>query len=449
VAALAERWPLLHAPRRGPLDAIPGSDSYLELYRLLRDTTGFFHERFDKHGPVFRSRFVQPVVFLVGAEANKTILVTRRLNFSYGLGYGHTGVRFVFEKSLMLMDGEEHQHARDILSPAMGKLALRESSDRIQLIWSTAVSSLLGRTADVYVVAQKSTFDVAASALVGLSLGAETESYRPHFERLIDGVMAATPIRYPYGRLDRALKARVTLIELLRPRIEAARGEPPSGLLGQLAHYRDADGKYLPPDDIAKHLLLLFWAGYDTTASAGAWVIQTLAQRLDWQERLRDEARSVLGDEPITPDNQASLVQFGWFLSEIERMYPSALFFPRVALEDFPLGRYTIPKGVPLFYSPYMSHRDPAAFDHPNAFDPERWNPERGDRHAKPADLVGFGGGARVCLGKAFAKLQLKIMIRELVRQVQLEPDPLCRPKIQGVPVHHPVGSRVVFNPME
>ena len=42
------------------------------------------------------------------------------------------------------------------------------------------------------------------------------------------------------------------------------------GLLGQLAHHRTEAGALLPVDEIVGHLLLLFWAGYDTTASAGA-----------------------------------------------------------------------------------------------------------------------------------------------------------------------------------
>ena len=129
-------------------------------------------------------------------------------------------------------------------------------------------------------------------------------------------------------------------------------------------------------------------------------------------------------------------------------MYPSALFFPRIALQDFEYRGQTIPKGTPTFYSPYMSHRDPAAFENPNVFDPERWNPARGDRTARPAQLVGFGGGPRVCLGKPFAKLQLRLMIHELLSRYRIVPDPTSRPTYMQLPVHHPVGSGVRFEPL-
>jgi cytochrome P450 len=254
--------------------------------------------------------------------------------------------------------------------------------------------------------------------------------------------MAPTNVRVPFGKLDRALRARARLAEKLEPRILEAREKEPAGLLGQLAHHKDEGGAYLPVDDVTQHLLLLFWAGYDTTASAGSWVLHELARRVDWQERLRDEAREWDGGA-----DAGKLQATNWFLLEVERMFPSALFFPRIAVSDVVFDRYRIPKGTPVFYSPYMSHRDPASFEDPNAFNPERWNPAR-KGHPSPAKLFGFGGGPRICLGKSFAKLQLKLMIKALLTRYHLEPDPLASPKILALPVHHPVGSRVRFRPL-
>lgn len=51
---------------------------------------------------------------------------------------------------------------------------------------------------------------------------------------------------------------------------------------------------------IAAHLLLLFWAGYDTTAGSGGWVLHMLAAHPEWQERLR-ERRSACWATAISP----------------------------------------------------------------------------------------------------------------------------------------------------
>ncbi len=448
MARFAPRVPLPGPPGRASLGDIPGSASLLELAHLLRDARRFLHERFDRHGRVFKTRLVYPVVFVVGEEANKSVLVTRRAELSFGAGYAQTAVRRIFEGSIMLQDGEAHDRTRDVLSPAVGKLAIHECCTTIHGIWARAADAAAAAgSVDVYSLTERTTFEVAANVLTGLELAGETEAFRPLFERLIGGIMAPAPVRVPFGRLDRALRARDELARLLRPRVEAARAAPPRGLLGQLAHHRDASGRPLPVDEITGHLLLLFWAGYDTTASAGSWVLHELAQRADWQDRLREELRTA-GDAAFGPDDARALEQTTWFLQEIERMYPSALFFPRVALEDFAFGGFVVPKGTPVFYSPYLSHRDPATWDRPNVFDPDRWSPRRENR-AAVARLVGFGGGPRVCLGKPFARQQLRLMLHAILRRYRVEPDPTSTPWIRALPVHHPERSRVVLTPID
>ncbi len=422
---------------------LPGSDHLSELYHLLRDPLAFLHTRFARHGRVWKSRFITPVVFAVGDEANRTMLMSSRAHFPQGRGYQRTPVRWVFAGSIMLQDGDEHARTRALLSPAVGRLAVHDSAEQVQAIWERRTAGLSSAHAhDAYLLAERTTFEVAANVLVGLPLGAETDAFRPLFEDVIGGMMVPVPVRVPFGRLDRSLRARARLVRLLTPHVERARTREPSGLCGQLAHHRDAGGAPLDATEIIEHLVLLAWAGYDTTASSASWIIWMLAQRPDWQERLRVEL-APLGDDAAAFEIGARVPLLEAFLLEVERMFPSALFFPRVVAQDVELAGHRLARDTLVFYSPYLSHRDPATFDNPNAFDPERWLPARGPRRASPARLVGFGGGARVCLGKAFAKLQLRLMVRALLRRHQLEPDPLARPRIQGLPVHHPVGARV------
>ena len=90
---------------------------------------------------------------------------------------------------------------------------------------------------------ERTTFEVAANVLTGLRLGAETEALPPALREAHRRHHGAGPLRFPLGRLDRALRARAELARLLRPRVQAARAAAPRGLLGQLAHHRDADGR--------------------------------------------------------------------------------------------------------------------------------------------------------------------------------------------------------------
>ncbi len=432
------------AARHAALAAIPGSDDLRELPRLLRNPTGYFHERFEKHGYVWKSRLVYPVVFVIGVDANRTLMLTRRSEFLFGEGYAQTAVRSVFRNSIMLLDGEDHRRARAILVPAVDRLHVRDNARRVHEIWSARADALAdGASHDAYTVAQRTTFDVAANVLTGLQLGAESEAFRPHFEALIEGIMAPTNVRVPFGRLDRAMRAREKLAELLRPKVQQARQRPADGLVGQLAHYRDDDGTPLPDDEVIEHLLLLFWAGYDTTASSATWILRVLADRPDLQDRLRTELIDAVGDDVESIEASRDLPTLTYFLMEIERMYPSALFFPRVAAHDLEYEGHHIPEGTPVFYSPYMSHRDPARYTNPDVFDLDRWSPDGPGERPKGSWLVGFGGGPRVCLGKPFARLQLKLMLHALLSRYRIEPDARYPHSVMGLPVHHPVNFHI------
>jgi cytochrome P450 len=433
--------------RRGAARSLlPGSDALDEIVPFVRATPRFLHTRHARHGPVFRSRILVPVVFAAGEEASRAVLVTHRDHFSEGRGYQRTSIRWVFEGSIMLLDGEPHARMRETLTPAVGRLAVRESAEHVRAIWERSIAATSAvRSEDVYQLAERTTFHVAANVLAGLALGPQTEAFRPLFEQLVEGMMVHVPVRLPFGRLHRSLRARAALVDLLRPHVLRARERDPVGLVGQLAHARDEDGALLSVEAIVGHVNMLAWAGYDTTASQLSWVLLTLAHRPDWQARLRDELATVEGD-PAALESGARTPQLEAFLHEIERMYPSVLIFPRVATADVELAGRIVPADTLVFWSPYMSHRDPELYDNPNALEPDRWLGDRA-RRPSPARLVGFGAGPRVCLGKAFAKLQLRLAIRAILRDRRVQPDPSAPGTVQHLPVHHPVGARVFLVP--
>lgn len=428
------------------LEKIPGSLQHGELLEMIRNPFRYLHDRYEDYGEVFKTRLMFPAVWLLGPECNRTIFVTKRHSFSYEKGYGKLAFARLFERSIILMDGDEAADARKILTPAVGRLGIRESCTKVQHIWDAQTRNLDdGESRDIYDFVNDTTFRVSAHALTGIELGDELEEMQPLFEALIDGSMQSLPYRIPFSPLDKGLKARRELFERFRPRIAKARQEEPVGMVGLLAHYKDEDGNYLPLDEVINHILLLFWAGYDTTASAGSWCFHLLAHHPEWQDRLRREADEVLGDRDFDLGDVAALEQLSWFLREQERFRPSIIMFSRETFEDVEVGGFMIPKGVSVMYSPYMSHHIDKYFERPNVFDPERWNPERGERQAKAANLIGFGGGPRLCLGRNFALMQLRVMITTVLRHYELQPDPRFVPTRQGLPMHRPVDSRVFF----
>jgi retinoid hydroxylase len=427
------------------LTHVPGSDSYLELPRMLADPIEWLRTRQRAHGNVWKTRLIMPIVVLVGPEQNQRVLITEREKFSHS-AFKDIAFGRLFEGSLILKQGAEHKHDRDILTPAVGRLGLEGSCERVQQVWSKTADAVSGRTVDAYTCARDATFEVSAKALIGMPMD-DVPKWRPMFEALATGANASTKTRFPLGALDRGLRARERLIAQLSPLIDAARVGEPRGMLGLLAHHKEPDGQPLPTRTIAEHVLLLFWAGYDTTASAGSWVMTKLAENPAWQERLCDEQRRVLGTRDFALTDQDKLVEHGWFLKEIERMCPSVIFFPRRLVDDVVIGDTRLAKGTLVFYSPYLTHRMPDVFERPDEFDPTRWDPARGAAQAPHTALVGFGGGPRICLGKAFALLQLRVMLTTLVRRYRIEFAPGTKVRAQAIPMHRPIGSNVRFTP--
>lgn len=427
------------------LPHLPGSDSLLELPRMISDPIEFLRVRHAAHGDIFKSRLIVPVVYAVGPDANQTIMVTDRDRFSHARAYGDLAVGKVFAGSLLVKDGAPHRHDRDILQPAVGRLGLSQALERVQESWTRGSSSLAERgSVDVYLTARDVTMEVSANALVDLEL-TELDDWRFLFEDLIAGALAHTTWRIPFGALNRGLKARDLLKTKLRPRVIQARHREPNGMLGLLAHHREQDGSQLEPDDVANHILMLFWAGYDTTATTGAWVLHKLADNPEWQDRLHAEMTRVLGDDTrdITLEDADKLVELGWFLKEIERTCPVVLFFPRRTTDDVEIIGQKVPRNTLVFWSPFLTHMSPRVFDAPEKFDPERFSPARGDKQAKLPFLVGFGAGPRICLGKSFALLQLRVMTTTIVRRYRIER--VAQGSVMPLPTLRPNGSMVRF----
>jgi cytochrome P450 len=70
-----------------------------------------------------------------------------------------------------------------------------------------------------------------------------------------------------------------------------------------------------------------------------------------------------------------------------------------------------LPAGTKVFYSAAATHLLPEIWREPARFDPDRFAPPREEHRKVPFALVGFGGGPRVCIGFAFARYELALLL--------------------------------------
>src|SRR5262249_42071105 len=79
-------------------------------------------------------------------------------------------------------------------------------------------------------------------------------------------------------------------------------------------------------------------------------------------------------------------------------------------LGDDTLDGYAIRPGELILLSPYLTHRHPAIWEHPERFDPDRFGSARAaGRHAFA--YFPFGGGPRRCIGSGFAVVEMRMLV--------------------------------------
>lgn len=216
----------------------------------------------------------------------------------------------------------------------------------------------------------------------------------------------------PSKALHREIAARLTAL---------TDSEDTGALLQLLQHSKDPEsGQIMSQDLLRDNIVGSISAGRETTALAISWALYLLALDQDSQTRLRDEIVSVMGDADITADMVGKLTLTRSVLHEAMRLYPPAPQIARDCIADTSIGGIAIKKGTVVSVPIYAIHRSSLHWDSPNAFDPDRFTaPDAFAKHNRFRYLP-FGGGARVCLGQAFAMTEAVVILAYLLRALHV-----------------------------
>jgi len=238
---------------------------------------------------------------------------------------------------------------------------------------------------------------------------------------------------YP-GKLSRrraghALRSAVAAI-LARRREAGLEGDD---LLARLARAKDPEtGAPMSEKQLVDNLVTFLAAGHETTAKALTWTLYLLARAPRWQERVKAEIDTVVGNSPVEARHLDQLLVTRMVLKEAMRLYPPAPVMTRLAAETTILGPATVTAGTLIVIPIYVVHRHRKLWDDPDRFDPERFAPEREAKYPR-TQFMPFGFGPRTCIGSTFAMMEATAILATLVRGARFEwdgvhaPEPLSR----------------------
>jgi cytochrome P450 len=177
-------------------------------------------------------------------------------------------------------------------------------------------------------------------------------------------------------------------------------------------------------------VMTLVLAGHETTANTLTWTWYLLAQHADVERKLHDELARVLGGRVPTVEDLQSLLYTKMLIEESLRLYPPAWGMSRHAVADDEIRGYRVPAGSEVAVVQYVTHRHPEFWDNPEAFDPERFTPERSAGRPNFAYFP-FGGGPRLCIGNTFALMEAQLILAMIAQtyRLRLVPDQTIEPE--------------------
>jgi cytochrome P450 len=213
-----------------------------------------------------------------------------------------------------------------------------------------------------------------------------------------------------------------TLHRLAAEILRAVRADPDreAPLVRSLIEVIDPQtGQPLTDDEICHELVLFFLAGHDTTSTTLTYALWSLGHHRDIQERVRAEV-AALGERALTPDDVAELGLTVRVLHEALRLCPPAAGTMRSPTRDIVVDGYRIEAKTIAVVSFYAMHRDPALWEDPLSFDPDRFLPERSKGRSRWQYLP-FGGGPRSCIGDHFAMLEATLALATIIRAAEIE----------------------------
>ena len=309
-----------------------------------------------------------------------------RDNAVFVSGYGVNHAHFVAEPlpvpgSLLSCDPPIHTHYRRILWDAFTPREIRALEPRIRARAVDLLDAIEPDAVTEWVSAVSVPFPLVVLADL---MGLPADDWHEYSEWMDAAVRTNNP---DATDADRAVvdAMRVFLLDAVAERS----GTDAPGVITMVANHRDADGTPLTPREQLMFLLQLFIAGNETTRNTITGGIVALAEHPEQWDALRSD-RSLI--DPA--------------IEEILRWSTAVTHFFRTAVIDTEIGGVAVGAGDKVFLSYTSANRDETVFG-PSA--------DRFDVTRSPNPQIAFGFGAHFCLGAALARLEVRVLLEEML----------------------------------
>jgi cytochrome P450 len=389
----------------------------------------FFQNLAAQYGDISYFRLgPQEAFFLNHPDYVKDVLVTNHQRFHKGLALQRA--KRLLGEGLLTSEDDFHRRQKRLAQPAFHRArvasyagVMTDYASQIRARWHD------GDTVNMSEEMMRLTLGIVGKTLFDADVVSDAREVGEAMTVVMDLFNTITiPFfellqKLPLPQLRRFDAAKVKLDAIIfrlideRRRSAEDRGDLLSMLL--LAQDTEGDGGAMTDEQLRDELMTIFLAGHETTANALTWTWYLLSQNPEAEAKLHQEIDRVLAGRVPDFDDVAQLKYTEMVVAESMRLYPPAWALGRMAMEDFEIGGFVVPKKSLVLMSQYVMHRDPRYFKNPLKFDPERWTPQA--RESRPQfSYFPFGGGPRRCIGEGFAWMEGILLLATLAQHWQM-----------------------------
>ncbi|HEX2086810.1 MAG TPA: cytochrome P450 [Solirubrobacteraceae bacterium] len=418
----------------------PTESPTVQMLRWLVRPISFMEDCRRRYGDAFSVSFLgfqTPMVMLSDPEAIRGLYS----NPENTLPPGRTlALRPIMgSRSLLLLEGREHLARRRLMLPPFHGERMRAYEGTVREVVARDVDGWPeGRPFALHPRMQAVTLEVILRAVFGVTDEGHRDRLAERLGRLLGatssfglqvGFLLARRLGGPdpLERLE-ALKAEIDA--LLADEIAARRADPREDILSLLVAARFEDGEPMADEEIRDQLMTLLLAGHETTATGLAWTFDLLLRHPHVLERLTAAVDG--GDDAYVRA----------VVTESLRLRPVVPIAGRRLTSELRVNGHVLPPGTDVTPAIWLTHTRPDVYPEPYAFRPERFLESGPSTYA----WIPFGGGVRRCIGAAFAEMEMRVALTEILRRRTLRaasdrPERVARRNVTFSPRN---GTRVI-----
>ncbi len=406
----------------------PRLPSLLQAALVTASPYGWMLKRWRRYGDVFSSRFpiFGRVVYVADPALVKEVFAGDSKTFHAGEANTLALGDALGEHSLLTLDEDRHMGQRKLLLPPFHGASVRRYAEVMAEATEREVASWpVDREIELRPRMQAITLDVILRAVFGVRddrrmdlfrerippLGETTSvlNWLPFMDRDLGGFTPAAKFRRALAAVDELIYA-----EIAERRV--ASDDDQDDVLSLLLRARHEDGSAMTDKELRDELMTLLTAGHETTATGLAWAFERLLRTPRVLERLTGS---------LDDDDYLDAV-----VKETLRVRPVIVDVARKLTRETEVAGWRLPAGTLVLPAIAVLHARPDLYESPAEFRPERFMDGAPESYA----WIPFGGGIRRCIGASFAQVEMRTVLREVLRRVRLRA-PTQRPE-RGVVRH-------------